>query len=299
MTEKTAPFLVLLAAILWGTTGTVQTLAPNTAHPVVIGAVRLLVGGIPLLLIVLLQGKFRLNNWPLKETLLASFSMACYQPLFFSAVTMTGVAIGTVIAIGSAPVLSGIIEWVFMKKSPAKVWWYSTILSIIGCLMIFINKESVTVDPYGIVMALGAGLSFAVYALVSGKLVETQSSVAIVGVVFTISALILSPLLVIFDMSWITEGRGIAVSFHLGIIATGLAYFLFARGLIYVPSSTAVTLSLAEPLTAALLGVFFIGEVLSLTSWLGIGFLLVGIGMLILYSRSSSRDVARDRAISL
>ncbi|WP_270180978.1 EamA family transporter [Alkalihalobacillus sp. CinArs1] len=295
MEKKVAPFLVLLAAILWGTTGTAQSFAPETAHPVVIGAVRLALGGLPLLLIVLLLGKLRIKNWPIKETVLASLCMACYQPFFFSAVTLTGVAIGTVIAIGSAPILSGLIEWLFFKKSPARVWWYSTILSIVGCCMLFINKEAVVVDPYGIAMALVAGLSFASYTHFSRKLVENQSSLSIVAVVFSLSAIFLSPLLFLYDLSWITEGNGMAVSLHLGIIATGLAYFLFARGMVNVPSSTAVTLALGEPLTAALLGVFVLGESLALTSWLGISFLLVGIGILILYSKESGVENRKQR----
>src|SRR5690625_3538495 len=95
------PFLILIAAILWGTTGTAQALAPDTAHPIAIGATRLAVGGLFLLFIVLITGKLHISNWPIKTTLLASLSMALYQPFFFSAVTITGVAIGTVVAIGS------------------------------------------------------------------------------------------------------------------------------------------------------------------------------------------------------
>lgn len=45
MTVKWSPFLILCAAILWGTTGTAQALAPAAAHPVAIGAARLAVGG--------------------------------------------------------------------------------------------------------------------------------------------------------------------------------------------------------------------------------------------------------------
>lgn len=86
-------------------------------------------------------------------------------------------------------------------------------------------------------------------------------------------------------MSWIANLRGMTVSIHLGILATGIAYLLFARGLIYVPSSTAVTLALAEPLTAALLGVFLVGETLHVTAWLGICLLMLGIGILIWSSR--------------
>ena len=227
-----------------------------------------------------------MKHWPIKAILLASLSMAFYQPLFFSAVNITGVAIGTVIAIGSAPIFSGVIEWMVLKKSPSKVWWYSTFLSILGCLMLFINKEAINVDPFGILMALGAGLSFANYTFVSKKLVKNYSSLSIVAVVFTLSAIFLSPFLFMYDMSWIFGVRGVAVSLHLGIITTGIAYFLFAKGLIHVPSSTAVTLSLAEPLTAALLGVFLVGEHLDLTSWMGIFLLIVGIVLLILSSKN-------------
>nr|WP_318539714.1 EamA family transporter [Terribacillus saccharophilus] len=44
-----------------------------------------------------------------------------------------------------------------------------------------------------------------------------------------------------------------------------------------MPASSAVSLSLAEPFTAAVLGVALIGEELNLLSWLGIGMLLGGI----------------------
>jgi len=282
------PFLILIAAILWGTTGTAQALAPETAHPIAIGATRLAVGGLFLLFFVLITGKLHISNWPIKTTLLASLSMALYQPFFFSAVTITGVAIGTVVAIGSAPILSGLIEWIYYKRRPSTVWWYSTFLAIVGCLMLFMNKESVYVDPFGIIMALGAGLAFASYTIVSRDLVGRFSSVSVVAVVFTLSAIYLVPFLFIFDMSWITNIRGISVSLHLGIVATGIAYLLFAKGLTQVASSTAVTLALAEPLTAALLGVFIVGETLNTTSWIGIFLLMLGIGILIWGSKKSN-----------
>ncbi|KKB33551.1 EamA family transporter [Bacillus thermotolerans] len=290
-----APFLILLAAVLWGTTGTTQALAPEAAHPIAIGATRLAVGGLFLLCLLLLVGKVDFRNWPLKTTVLASLSMALYQPLFFSAVTITGVAIGTVVAIGSAPILSGFMEWVYVKKRPSVVWWCSTFLSIAGCLMLFMNKELAYVDPVGIVMALGAGLSFASYTLVSRGLVETYSSLSVVAVVFTLSAIWLSPFLFVFDMSWITSLQGMGVSLHLGVIATGIAYFLFSKGLTHVSSSTAVTLALAEPLTAALLGVFVLGESLGFTSWLGIFLLMLGIGILI----GSSKKPAGQKELKM
>ncbi|WP_456277284.1 DMT family transporter [Bacillus sp. AK128] len=280
MRDKLPFMFILLAAILWGTTGTTQALAPEDTHPVGLGAVRLAVGGGFLFLFVLLTRKLSLKNWPFKVTLISALSMACYQPLFFSAVSMTGVAIGTVIAIGSAPILSGFIEWRFLKKNPTRKWWGATGISILGCLLLFMKAGSVQVDVVGVVLALGAGLSFAVYTIVSKELVQQYSPISVVAVVFTLSAIMLSPFLFIIDLTSFLSVRGVIVSLHLGLLATGLAYVLFSKGLTAVPSSTAVTLSLAEPLTAALLAVVLVGERLSIVSWFGIALLFMGIMLL-------------------
>lgn len=56
--------------------------------------------------------------------------------------------------------------------------------------------------------------------------------------------------------------------------------FIILSGLQKISSSSAVTLSLAEPLTAAMLGVFLIGEYLSVMSWFGVAMLLGGIVVL-------------------
>lgn len=285
MKQQFAPLIILLAAILWGTTGTVQVLAPDSAHPVAIGAARLFIGGLFLLIIVVLTGKLNLKNLPLKTTVIASVCMAVYQPLFFSAVTITGVAISTVVAIGSAPMLAGVIEMLFLKKKPANVWWISTGLSVTGVILLFSNQDGVQADPLGIVLALGAGLAFACYTIVNKDIVIRMSPLPAVAVVFILSGILLSPFLFIFDMTWMFSTAGLAVSLHLGIVATGIAYYLFAIGLFNVSSSTAVTLSLAEPLTATLLGVFFLGEYMSVLSWTGLILMLFGIGVLIMAAR--------------
>jgi DME family drug/metabolite transporter len=84
--------------------------------------------------------------------------------------------------------------------------------------------------------------------------------------------------------------NGISAVLYIGLFGTGLAYFLFAYGLKSVKSSSAVTLSLAEPLTASLLGVLFVGEVLALWSWVGLLMLLMGLLILALQSRQRPRQ---------
>ncbi|MDQ0242727.1 DME family drug/metabolite transporter [Bacillus fengqiuensis] len=280
MRARIPTLLALLAAVLWGTTGTAQALAPPNTDPISFGAARLAFGGITLLLLVSLQGKLKLTGWSVKDVVLASVSMAGYQPLFFSAVKLTGIAVGTVVAIGSAPIIAGIMEWMIRKRRPAKNWWLATFTAILGCTLLSTNKNSVVIDPAGIILAIGAGMSFAAYTFVSKRLLKEQSPDAVVAIVFTLSAILLAPLLFMFDLSWLLQSSGIAASLYLGVFATGFAYLLFAKGLVKLPASTAVTLSLAEPLTAALLGAFLVGETLTLTSWAGIGLLFFAIVIL-------------------
>ncbi|SDZ43204.1 drug/metabolite transporter, DME family [Evansella caseinilytica] len=278
--ERKYVFFVLFAAILWGTTGTAQTFAPESADPVAIGAVRSAVGGLALLIYVAFRGKLYLRGWSLLHVTVAAVGMAAYQPLFFSAVSVTGVAVGTVIAIGSAPILAGLLEWVIKGNVPERKWWFATILAIAGCLLLFSNEQELSLSLAGILMALGAGLSFAIYAIMSKRLLERHSFEAVAAVVFSLSALCLMPVLFVYDLSWLLEPNGIAIACHLGLITTAVAYLLFSQGLTGVPAATGVSLSLAEPLTAAMLGVLVVGEMLTPAAWLGAGLLFAGLRLL-------------------
>lgn len=288
MKAMQASFYILLAAVLWGTTGTARAFTPESAHPLAIGAIRLAIGGGFLLFIAFLKGRFSLRNWPLFYTFLAALAIALFQPFFFSAVSMAGVAIGTVVAIGSAPLFTGLIEWVFLKSRPRMIWWIATFFSISGCLLLFVAREAVNFNPVGIILALGAGFSFSIYTLINRKLVMGQRSLTVVAIVFIVAALILSPFMLLLDMRWFGTIQGLTVSLHLGIMATGIAYLLFTKGLKQVSSSTAVTLSLAEPLTATLLGVFILQETLILPSWIGIGLIISGLGFLFWSQRDAN-----------
>lgn len=292
--SRVAPLMVLAGAFFWGTTGTAQALAPAGAHPVLVGTVRITVSALALLSITLLRNRWNrlpmtrlfaaspafLNPW----LLLASLGLAGYQPLFFSAVSLTGVAVGTVVTLGSAPICSGILDWYLGRGKPGMVWLVATLLAIVGCAVLVFGKGDVTISPAGILLAVGAGFSFAMYVGASKQLLADHASGAVILPAFLIAALMLSPSWFLFSKAWLFTPRGIAVSLHLGIVATALAYILFTRGLQGVRAPTAVTLSMAEPVTASLLGVFFLGELLSAHALTGILIVFSGLAIVSLGS---------------
>ena len=92
--SRSGAWFVLLAAMLWGTTGTAQAFAPSGFDPMVIGTLRLALGGCAMLLVLMLQsGLSQLRGWPLKATVVAAVFTALYQVCFFAGVAKTGVAV--------------------------------------------------------------------------------------------------------------------------------------------------------------------------------------------------------------
>lgn len=275
--------LILLAAILWGTTGTSQALAPSGAHPLTIGALRLAVGGGALLLLAILRGQINRNCFRKPGiTLLAALLVAVYQLSFFAAVEATGVAVGTMVAIGSGPLFAGLFAFLLHGERPGRRWLIATTLAVAGlsALLIPASGSVMHARSAGVLLALTAGASYAGYTLAVKRLLTGNSSDAVIALVFSLGGILLAPLLIGSDLHWATEPRGLIVIIHLGLITTALAYLLFARGLSTVPAVHAVTLALAEPLTAALLGILVLGEHPAFTTTCGMLLVLSGLAVL-------------------
>lgn len=285
---KILPYIfVLLAAMLWGTVGTTQTFLEGGISSIAVASVRSAIGGGILLIILVFMGKINFRKWSWKWTILAALTIALFQSLFFTSVRFTGVALGTVITIGSSPVFSGIVEWAIWKRKPNRLWGIATSLAVIGCVLLFVNRGEATVHPVGILLALCAGLMFALYTNCSKQLTEREETLPAVAMTFTICSLMLIP----FSqdgVKWVFSSQNLVPMLFMGLAATSIAYILFLAGLEKISSSSAVTLSLAEPLTAALLGVFLVNEYLSPTSWIGVILLLGGIVVLTVGGRKSN-----------
>lgn len=291
------PWLVLGAAMLWGTTGTAQAFAPIGYDSAAIGALRLLVGGLVLLLLAIYRKELgNVRSWKLRPLLLAAAFTATYQLCFFSAVAKTGVAVGTVVGIGSAPIAGGLLALIFRGEKPGRRWYAATLLAIFGCILLGFSGGEVTVDPLGIALAIGAGTAYAAYTLMIKGLLEHQSPNAVMAIVVCVGALMLSPALLRIDSGWLLQPTSVAVILHLGLATMALSYWLFARGLQTVGVGSAVTLSLAEPMTAALLGIFVLGEVLNLQAACGIVLIFSGLAVLVIRRRSPKRKKLHEAA---
>jgi drug/metabolite transporter, DME family len=284
---------VLLAATLWGTTGTARALGPDDASPTAVGAARLVVGGACLLLVGWRLGwlaaprRSDARRGPpggggAAAFVIAVAAMAAYQPLFFGGVARTGVAIGTMVGIGSSPVFAGGLGIVVRGERPGRRWLGATALAVAGTLLLAGAGDRDDVDPTGLALALGAGLAYAIYVLATKLLLDGGAvPEALTARVFGCAGLVLLPVAVAAGIGPLLSPGGLLMVAHLGVVTVAVGYVLFTRGLTGVGVAAAGTLTLAEPATATLCGIVVLGERPGGAALVGLSLVAAGIVLLV------------------
>ena len=295
MNRRNAVFAVLAAAVLFGTTGTSQALADAGGSPTAVGAARIVLGGGVLAVIGLWRGgpvALTRKEWLAAAT--GGIGVLAYQPLFFAGTRANGVAIGTVIALGSAPLITGLADAIVRRELPSRWWVIATALSLAGVALVSGVTGGGSLGAIGVLSSVGAGASYALYTLASKRLLDGGRAPAqVMGLVFGLAALLSVPLAFTSGVAWLGTGRGIALIAWLGLATTAVAYVLFGWGLGRLPAPTVATLTLLEPLTATTLSLVVLGERIALVPACGLVLLALGIGVLAVASARQQRDTAR------
>lgn len=279
---------VLAAAVLFGTAGTAQELGPEDATPLGVGAARILIGT------TVLWGAIARSSISAAEVAavarrhrrlvaLGGLGVAVYTPAFLSAVDRTGVAVGTVVAIGSGPFFAATFEWAWRRVRTTREWLIGTLLTVAGgSVLVWSQADDALggVDVVGVALALAAGAGYALYSVTSKTAMSAGVPPALALVLpFSVGAAIVAVAAIGQPFGWMTDSGGLVMALHLGVAATGVAYLLFGYGLRRLTAATTVTLVLAEPLTAALLATVLLDESIEPIGWLGVAGVLLGLGV--------------------
>ncbi|MBU2917807.1 EamA family transporter [Psychrosphaera sp. F3M07] len=270
---------IIIASFLWGTTGTVASFSPDI-NSLAIGAFSMGIGGVLLVITartkLLIDYKVMLNQ-P-KTLILGAASVAIYPLAFYSSMHLSGVAVGTVISIASAPFFAAIFEHLISKKKISLQWILSFIIGAIGIVMLTIGRDQSSITSYsinqqslGIVLGGIAGLTYAGYSWAARQFIESGvNSKSSMSGLFGCAAILLLPSLYFTGENLFSSGTNTLVSLYMAIIPMFLGYLLFGFGLNYIDASKATLITLIEPLVATLLAVLIIGERFKFIGWLGI-----------------------------
>ncbi len=279
LTERRAMGEVLVAAVMFGTTGTARALGAASANPLGVGAARLAIGGAVLVGIAQHAGQKIPASIPRALLMLAGVLTGIYQLAFFAGLDRAGVAVGTVVTIGSCPPLAGLIAMLVGQGRPTARWGVATASAIAG--VVLLAGPSGGVDPAGIALALLSALGYAGYTVTVKAIMDRGApGGATIAWAFGIGGFLLLPALLLASPGWIAAPSGLLTAVYLGVVPTAVAYVLFVRALGRLSAATVTTLVLAEPLVATLLGVAVLDERLSAAALAGCGLVLAGLVVL-------------------
>jgi DME family drug/metabolite transporter len=303
----------ILAAVCFGTTGTVHALLPIEVGSVAFGAARIVFGGVLLVVVWAIASKRASTAHAgsasaarprvtalarpalIAAIVLGTVGVAAYQPFFFLGAERNGVAIGTLTALGSAPAITGLLEWAIHRRRPSARWFIATVVAAAGVAVLSGltgGVGEVTVD--GLLASVGAGASYALYTLCSKALIDHGwSPLGSMATLFGSAAVVSLPVLLSTEVAWIATGPGALAVAWLALVNTLAGYLLFGYALGGLPASRVATLTLFEPMTATLLGILLLGESFGPTTVVGAALLLAGLAILVTPARRNRRPGIR------
>ncbi|HET8587101.1 MAG TPA: DMT family transporter [Candidatus Limnocylindria bacterium] len=280
---RRAALLVLLGSVLFGTTGTARALLAPNASNVSVGAVRVIVGGFSLLAVMPWIGGSRPRTVALcrrKPIFLMGCATALYQVCFFAAMAMAGIALGTLVTVGSVPIISGLLGWIVLGHRPSRTWVAATAVALVGLMLLCADALGGSGGGIGVLLGLVAGLSNATYNVVSRPLLDDGvEPMELVSASFMLASVLLVPGLLTQPLGWLGTTAGVALASYLGTATAGLANTWLARGVGSLGPGPAGTLMLLDPVTATLLGILVLGEPIVPTAALGMVLVLAGLAI--------------------
>lgn len=275
---------IVLACLLWGTTGTAASFTPNVS-PLATGAFAMGLGGFLLVLTSLNQ--LKLDRLKLQShsrlLIIGGLSVAVYPLAFYSSMRLSGVAIGTVISLASAPFFTAVLECLISKKSVSNKWVISFALGVVGIVLLSmgriddVQQQTQSTDHYvGMLLGLLAGLSYALYSWAAKCLIGSNiHSKSAMASMFGLASVILIPTLLFTGDNLFASTSNSLIALYMAVVPMFFGYVLFGYGLNYVEASQATLLTLLEPALATVMAVLIVGEKFSVIGWAGIALILL------------------------
>lgn len=270
---------IIVASTIWGTTGTAATFAPEVGAAA-IGAAAMGLGGLAQAAIawrgLIASRKALADQW--RVLLVGAVCVAIYPLAFYGSMRMAGVTIGTVISLGSAPLLSAGIEYRQSGFRPSLRWLAGAIIGIVGMVLLSMSEDSgghassaEGSTLMGALVGLVAGFTYALYSSCARQLMQGGiSSTTAMGATFGIGGLLLMPVLLATGGPFLASWNNAAVGLYMAFVPMFLGYVCFGYGLSRVETSVATTITLFEPVVAAFFAVVIVGERLSALGWFGV-----------------------------
>lgn len=284
--KKSALLYVVLASVLWGTSGLFSNwLRPYGFTAVQMTAIRGTVAAIILVSYLLICSPQLLKVVKKDIPLLigSGLSLFCAATLYYLSIEASSVSTA-VILMYTAPVFVLIYSVLFLGEKLNKAKLLSVALMIIGCALVSGIVGGMKFSFWGVVFGLASGISYSAYNVFTKLLTMHKVNVLTVTCYCFIMmggiALCISDPVQIVSLTAQAPLDTAPLIIGIGIFACVLPYLFYTLALRDIPAGTASALGIIEPMAATLFSVAFLGEQLSAPSLCGIVLILIAVFIL-------------------
>ncbi|MFX3672970.1 MAG: DMT family transporter [Paenisporosarcina sp.] len=278
-------FLIITGAVLWGATGPImEWILSNTKLSVsFMLTLRLLIAGAGMILFIRIQGNEITSMWKsvywIKRFFLFSIlGMLGLQFSFVSAIEASNAVVATLLQF-LAPIFVVVFVSLDLKKWPPTYQIIGITGTLVGLFLLLTNGSmtNLVLSPAALGWGITVGLSFAFYTLYPAALMKEWGVFLVVGWSMLFAGIILALITRIWESTeWIYLMDVKLVFFLTMVIVFGtLAFVLFLSSMKYISAIETSILSSLEPLTAMVISVLWLQQILGLWQWVGALFMLI------------------------
>lgn len=280
---------VVLAATAWGTAGAAAALLYRDSGlgPLALTFWRA-AGGFLLLLGVRAcrpaasrrPGAPRRSALP--RLLATGAGLTLFQTAYFCAVRSTGLAVATVVTLGSGPVLIAVAARLTMGERLGRGGTVAVAGALAGLSVMLLGGGSATVRPAGVLLAVLSATGYAAITLLTrwwGSRGPAGDAFDTSLWSFGICALLLLPAALAEGLlpHAADAGRTLLLLGYLASVPTAVAYAMYFAGAAVLRAATVSVVALIEPVSAAGIAVALLGERLTAATLSGTVILLAAV----------------------
>lgn len=144
------------------------------------------------------------------------------------------------------------------------------------------------IGAFALMTGIGSGLGYALYSIFGKAALRKYSQFTIIFYTFAVASLGLLPFSGLPHIASVIAGGGAPAALGLGVFSTFLPFVLYTGGLANIDAGKASVLAFAEPMVAAVAGIFIFHE--SLTVKNAAGIILIFAAIVLLNTNVGTRE---------
>lgn len=213
--------------------------------------------------------------------------IAGFYVVYVYAVVHAGMAVAVVL-LYTAPAWVVLISRRFLGERIGKATLVALVLAISGCALVaqVYDPARVRLNALGVAFGLGAGISYAMYTVLTKVALRRHRPWAVVFYSLGFGALVLLPFQSPEAIWHALRGGAFPFLFSLSLGPTLGAAFLYALALRRLPASIAGTVATLEPVMGIALAMGVRNEPVALPQLLGAGLIIAGVVILSLHGEA-------------